>query len=155
RIEEGLRTLGTKRGARAGGLLARASGLLLPLFDERSRGDVRDQVESLAARIPHAREAAERFFAAIEPGRREPRDADERTGPGPGSGPGSGSRPGPAMYGSRQRFRSAEELLGRDLQLLESLLGECAAFASGLMRLAAAAGSRVQAGGAGARSIEE
>jgi Rad3-related DNA helicase len=139
RIEEGLRTLGTKRGARAGGLLARASGLLLPLFEERSRGDVRDQVESLAARIPHARDAAERFFAAIEPA---PRDAG-----------GTGERA--AMYGARARFRSAEELMGRDLQPLEALLGECAAFASGLMRLAAAAGTRVPPGGSGARSIEE
>ena len=132
RIEEGLRMLGTRRGARAGGLLARASGLMLPLFDDRRRGDVREQVEALTARIAHAREAAERFFAAVEP-------AGERH----------------AVYGARARFRSAEELMGRDLQPLESLLGECAAFASGLMRLAAAAGSLVPPGGAEGRSIEE
>src|SRR5207247_6469829 len=54
RIEEGLRMLGTRRGARAGGLLARASGLMLPLFDGRARGDVRAQVESLVQRIAHA-----------------------------------------------------------------------------------------------------
>src|SRR5262245_63351032 len=142
RIEEGLRTLGTRRGTRAGGLLARASGLLLPLFDERARGDVRDQVERLAARIPHAREAAERFFAAIDPG--------ARAGAG---APAPGDRP--ALYGARARFRSAEELMGRDLQPLEGLLGECAAFASGLMRLSAAAGLLVPRGGPGARSIEE
>lgn len=132
RIEEGLRLLGTRRGARAGGLLARARGLMLPLFDDRARGDVRDQVEALAERIPHAREAAERFFAAVEP---------------------PGERH--ALYGARARYRTGAELLGRDLQTLEALLGECAAFASGLMRLASAAGSLVQAGAPGARALEE
>jgi Rad3-related DNA helicase len=136
RIDEGLRTLGTRRGARAGGLLARASGLLLPLFDDRRRGDVREQVEALAARIPHAREAGERFFAAVEPGI-------------------AGAGEPHAVYGARARFRSAEELLGRDLQPLESLLGECAAFASGLLRLSAAAGALVGPGGGGGRSLEE
>jgi len=136
RIDEGLRTLGTRRGARAGGLLARASGLLLPLFDDRRRGDVREQVEALSARIPHAHEAGERFFAAVEPGI-------------------AGAGQPHAVYGARARFRSAEELLGRDLQPLESLLGECAAFASGLLRLSAAAGALVQPGGGSGRSLEE
>ena len=136
RIDEGLRTLGIRRGTRAGGLLARAIGLLLPLFDDRTRGDVREQVEALAARIPHAREAGERFFAAIEPA----------------IGPKGERHP---VYGARARFRSAEELLGRDLQPLESLLGECAAFASGLLRLSAAAGRLVGPGGGATRSLEE
>ena len=140
RVEEGLRLLGTRRGARAGGLLARARGLMLPLFDERARGDVRDQVESLAERIPHAREAAERFFAAIGP-------------PAEGAGDPAGERH--ALYGTRARYRSASELLGRDLQPLESLLGECAAFAAGLMRLAGAAGTLIRSRGAAGRALEE
>jgi len=136
RIEEGLRLLGTKRGAKAGGLLARARGLMLPLFEDRARGDVRDQVESLTERIPHAREAAERFFAAVEP-------------------PGDPSRERNALYGVRARYRSSSELLGRDLNPLEALLGECTAFASGLMRLASAAGSLVQQRGTSGRELEE
>ena len=136
RVEEGLRLLGTKRGASAGGLLARARGLMLPLFDDRSRSDVRDQVEALAQRIPHAREAAERFFAAVEP-------------------PGDAGRERHALYGVRARYRSASELLGRDLNPLEALLGECAAFAAGLMRLASAAGSLVQQRGTAGRALEE
>jgi len=136
RVEEGLRLLGTKRGAKAGGLLARARGLMLPLFDDRARGDVRDQVEALAERIPHAREAAERFFAAVEP-------------------PGDPARDRHGPYGVRARYRSALELLGRDLNPLEALLGECAAFAAGLMRLASAAGSLAQQRGTSGRALEE
>jgi len=144
RVEEGLRLLGTKRGARAGGLLARARGLMLPLFDDRARGDVRDQVDALAERIPHARDTAERFFAAVGP-RAEP----------PGEPPGDSHRERHAPYGTRARFRSASELLGRDLQPLEALLGECTAFAAGLMRLASAAGSLVQQRGTAGRALEE
>ncbi len=140
RVEEGLRLLGTKRGARAGGLLARARGLMLPLFDERARGDVRDQVEALAERIAHAREAADVFFAAVEP-------------PSEPKGDLKGQRH--AVYGTRARYRSASELLGRDLQPLEALLGECTAFAAGLMRLASAAGSLVQQRGNAGRALEE
>ena len=136
RVEEGLRLLGTRRGARAGGLLARARGLMLPLFDDRARGDVRDEVESLVERIPHAREAADRFFAAVEP-----------------AGSPRGERD--AIYGTRARYRSANELLGRDLQPLESLLGECSAFAAGLMRLASAAGTLIRQRATAERAIEE
>ncbi len=144
RVEESLRLLGTKRGAHAGGLLARARGLMLPLFEERTRGDVRDQVEALAGRIPQARDAADRFFAAVgSPGERASR-ADAGAG---------GERR--ALYGTRARYRSASELMGRDLQPLEALLGECSGFAAGLMRLASAAASLGQARGAAGRDLED
>jgi Rad3-related DNA helicase len=144
RVEEGLRLLGIRRGTHAGGLLARARGLMLPLFDERTRGDVRDQVESLAERIPHAREAAERFFAAAAGPRAvdAPQDAEAT----------AGRR---AVYGTRARYRTALELLGRDLSALEALLGECAAFAAGLMRLASAAGLLARPRGTSGPSLEE
>jgi Rad3-related DNA helicase len=121
RFEEGLRLLGSRRGARAGGLLARAQGFLLPLFDERERGDVRLEMERLGERIGHAREAAEAFFAAVEP---------------------RGARH--EIYGARERYRAAGELLGSDLRPLESLLGECTAFARGLTRLAEQVGLLAQ-----------
>ncbi|HKQ57962.1 MAG TPA: DEAD/DEAH box helicase, partial [Candidatus Eisenbacteria bacterium] len=67
RFEEGLRTLATRRGARLGGLLARAQGMLLPLFEARGREALGEEIDRLAARVPQAREGAERFFAAVEP----------------------------------------------------------------------------------------
>jgi Rad3-related DNA helicase len=121
RFEEGLRVLGSRRGARAGGLLARAHGMVLPLFEERERGDVREQIDRLVERVAPAREAAENFFAAAEP---------------------RGARH--EIYGARERYRSALELLGRDLRPLEALLGHCAAFASGLSRLAGTVGTLVR-----------
>lgn len=131
RFEEGLRVLGSRRGPRAGGLLARAQGMVLPLFEERTRGEVREQIDRLVGRIAGAREAAESFFAAVEP---------------------RGARH--AIYGARERYRSAGELLGRDLRPLEALLGECAAFAAGLTRLATAVGTLVDRR-ADARALEE
>ena len=132
RFEEGLRLLGTRRGARAGGLLARAQGFLLPLFDERQRGDVRTEVERLGERIGPAREAAESFFAAVEP---------------------RGARH--EIYGARERYRSAGELLGSDLRPLESLLGECTSFARGLTQLAEHVGMLAQRRGGGGQTVEE
>jgi Rad3-related DNA helicase len=131
RLEEALRLLGSRRGARAGGLLARAEGFALPLFEERARGDLRGEIDRLAQRIPRAREAVEAFFTAVDP----PGERHE-------------------IYGARQRYRSASELMGRDLRPLEALLGECASFSSGLVRLAGAVGTLVRRGGDGG-SIEE
>ena len=132
RVEEGLRVLGTRRGARAGGLLARVQGMLLPLFEERGREALQDEIDRLTVRMPHAREAAERFFAAVEPrGQRH------------------------AIYGARERYRSAAELLGRDQAPLESLLGECAGFAAGLTRLAAAVDTLGHRRGDASHELEE
>ena len=120
RIEEGLRALGVRRGPRAGGLLARAQGLMLPLFEEDTRHQLRGQIDRLVERVVAARESAERFFTAVEP---------------------RGARH--EIYGARERYRSAGELLGAELQALEALLGECAAFATGLSRLAVAVGTLI------------
>lgn len=132
RFEEGLRLLGSRRGARAGGLLARVRGMMLPLFAEHTRERVREEVERLAERVPHTRGAAESFFAAVEP---------------------QGARH--EIYGARERYRSASELMGRDLAPLESLLGECGAFASGLRRLADAVGTLAERRVGAERALEE
>lgn len=138
RFEEGLRLLGTRRSLAArggagpaGGLLARVRGFMLPLFEDRSRETLREEVDRLADRVPRVRDEAEAFFAAVEP---------------------RGERH--EIYGARERYRSARELLGADLQPLEALLGECNAFARGLTRLSDAVGS-LASGNRGGQSFEE
>jgi len=124
RCEDVLRMLGTGRrrrgrGAAAadagGGLLARLRAYTTPLFASGSREgmSVRDELEALAGRVGEARADVERFFAAIEPkcARHE-------------------------LYGARERYRSAAELLGRDVEPLESILSHCSRFARSLHVLA-------------------
>jgi len=132
RFEEGVRLLGSRRTTKGGGLLPRARGLLLPLFAEHARAGVREEIDALAERVAHARAAAEAFFVAVEP---------------------RGERH--AIYGARERYRSVGELLGRDLDPLEALLGECSGFASRLDRLAAAVGTLGRRGGEGGALEEE
>lgn len=124
RIEEALRLLGTgtRRGRRRtatdgeaapGGLLARVRGFALPLFAARGDGAEREELDALGRRVTQARQDADRFFAAIEP---------------------RGERH--AVYGARERYHSALELLGRDLEPLEAVLSHCHRFSRSLRLLA-------------------
>jgi Rad3-related DNA helicase len=130
RFEEGLRLLGSRRGPRAGGLLARARGLALPLFAEGDRADLSARLDHLTRGIGEAREVLEAFFTAVEP---------------------RGARH--ALYGARERYRSGAELLGRDLGPLEALLNVCTTFASGLTRVGESIGAIAPRGSDG--SLEE
>jgi Rad3-related DNA helicase len=104
RFEEALRLVGT--GRRGGtGLAGRVRGFALPLFEDARRADVLAEVESATARVHAAREDIERFFAQVQPG-----------------------GPGHEIYGRRERYRSAAELLGADLEPLERLLSHAAWF---------------------------
>lgn len=116
RIEEALRLLGTGRRRGAGvpaGLLARVRGFALPLFAARGADEERDELDALGKRVTQARQDADRFFAAIEP---------------------RGERH--AVYGARERYHSALELLGRDLEPLEAVLSHCNRFSRSLHLLA-------------------
>jgi Rad3-related DNA helicase len=112
RFEESLRRVGSGR-RRSGGLAARIRGLMMPLFEGERRETMMSGVDALTERVTAARETVERFFAAIEP-----------------------AAPGHALYGARDRYRSSAELLGRNLEPLEALLGDCAFFARQLASLA-------------------
>jgi Rad3-related DNA helicase len=116
RFEEALRLIGTgrRRAAAAtgpGGLAARISGLMLPLFDDARREALSAEVSAMTERVSQAREDVERFFATIEPRAK-----------------------GHGLYGVRERFRSAADLLGADLDPLEALLSHCAQFSRTLAR---------------------
>ena len=116
RFEEALRLIGTgrKRAGAAGGpggLAARISGLMLPLWGDARREALIAEVSAMAARVGQAREDVERFFTAVLP-----------------------QSKGHGLYGVRQRFRSATELLGADLDPLEALLSHCSSFARTLAR---------------------
>src|SRR6185369_12906187 len=111
RFEEALRLIGSGRRA-TGGLAARMRGFFLPLFDDARRADLDQEVEETVGRATRAREDVERFFAHVGP-RGDRGEGDER-------------------YGRRERYRSASELLGGDLEPLEVLLSHCASFARAL-----------------------
>jgi Rad3-related DNA helicase len=130
RIEELLRMVGTGRRG-TGGLLARVRGYALPLFERAGAAgaEAAEDMEALARRVGEARDDAERLFAVVEAGLAAHRD---RSGP----------------YGARARYRSAEELLGRDLEPLEVAIGHCTAFARALHRTAERVGDAGR-GGAG------
>ena len=115
RVDELLRTLGSRRAA-TGGLLARLGGYALPLLEregEESATTLRDRIEELSRRTGEARAAAEVLFArlafAAEPG---------------------------APRGARRRYRTGREILGNDLDLLETMLEHLGAFTRGLSRAA-------------------
>jgi len=104
RFDDALRRVGSGR-RRSGGLAARLRGLILPLFDGERREALTSSIDALTERVAGTRDTVERFFAAVEP-----------------------AAAGHALYGSRERYRSAAELLGRDLDPLEALLGDCSFF---------------------------
>ena len=128
RFDELLRQTGSlagpkRGGARAsrgsGGLLARVRAYALPLLEldparERLYGDL----ERLSNRADEARGDAERFFTSLAPG-----------AAAKGGGPGG-------IYGSRQRYRSQAELLGKDLQPLQLLLEHAQVYCDALRRAA-------------------
>jgi DNA polymerase-3 subunit epsilon len=128
RFEDVLRMVGSGRGGGGGGLLARVKRYALPLFGPGRAGgsgpEAAGDLGALGSRVAVARADAERLFAGLEPG--EARHE---------------------IYGTRARYRSAGELLGRDLEPLEVMLSHCSAFARGLHRLAEQVGS---SGGAAA-----
>jgi Rad3-related DNA helicase len=124
RFEEALRLLGSARPrprtgrARGGpgGLLSRLSSYAAPLL---ARGGplapaAAATIEDLANRVGRCRDDVETLF--------------ERIAPPAGSGD---------AYGTRARHHSAAELLGRELQPLETVLEHCTAFSNTLQRLAA------------------
>jgi Rad3-related DNA helicase len=136
RIEETLRMVGSGRGGRergggapgvagGGGLLARVRRYALPLFELEHAEALAGGLEALGTRVGDARADAERLFAALElavEGERAPH------------------------YGTRRRYRSAAELLGRDLAPLEAVLAHCSALARELHRLAERVGELAAAG---------
>ncbi len=133
RFDEVLRLLGSarergrpaRRRVPGGGLLARLGAHATPLL---SRGgslpaEAAATLEDLAGRIARCRVDVERLFELLSP---------------------AGS-PG-VLYGARSRHHSAAELLGRDLEPLEAVLGHCAAFRGALQRLAVPLESAGEAG---------
>ena len=149
RFEEALRLLGSgrARGGAArgrGGLLARLEAYALPLLGRGDGlpGDAAAIFEDLAARIGRCRADVEQLFERLTPGAGS-RAAGVRQG---------GSAEGGEPYVARARHHSAGELLGRDLEPLEVVLGHCAAFSGALQRIATPLES---AGGAGAELAAE
>jgi DNA polymerase-3 subunit epsilon/ATP-dependent DNA helicase DinG len=117
RIEELLRLVGTGRATRAregGGLLARLRGFALPLLESGGRREIaRDELDRLSGRVTSCRHDAEALFSALIP-----------------------ARAGHPLYGTRERYRSASDLLGKDLSTLEAMLVHCDDFARSLHRVA-------------------
>jgi ATP-dependent DNA helicase DinG len=129
RFEEALRLVGTGRRGTSG-LLARLRGYALPLFASAPRAEgesAAEEIERLAKRVGESREDADRLFTAIEP---------------------RGARH--EIYGARERYRSASELFGKDLEPLEAMLAHCNQFSRSLHRLA----ERVESLGSGAKGEE-
>jgi Rad3-related DNA helicase len=124
RFDEALEALGGPRTAR--GLLARVKRQALPLF--AASGRRAELIEELQRRAARMREDVEAFFQRVEP---------------------RGERH--AIYGARERYRSAEELLGRDLDRLERVLQHAQAYARDLAALA----REVEGRGSGPRGVEE
>jgi Rad3-related DNA helicase len=130
RFEEALRTIGSGRRTRAsttdgprGGLAARLRGLMTPLLAADAAEAQAAIIERLVQQVSTARPDVESFFAAIEP-----------TGPRDG------------LYGIRERYGGAADLLGADLAPLETLHGHCTALATTLRSLAAQTGATLARG---------
>ena len=115
RFEEALRLIGSGRRA-AGGLASRLRGFFLPLFDDARAANLSQEVEETIVEVARCREDVERFFARVD------------------LPPGAGGR------GRKERYRSAAELLGADLEPLEILLSHCARFSRTLSLWAHRAG---------------
>jgi DNA polymerase-3 subunit epsilon/ATP-dependent DNA helicase DinG len=134
RFEELLRLTGGGRATRrrraetgASGLLARVRALAMPLMGGGdARHSLADDLERLAGRAAEARADVDALFARLAL-------APEERGAG--------------GYGARRRYRSQQELMGRELQPLQVVLEHCTAYASTLRR---AAGASLSAGAGGA-----
>lgn len=132
RFEELMRLIGSGRGGRSG-LLGRLRGWVQPGFaDADAAAGVADELQRAARRIPECRNAVARLFETVAP-----------------------SGPGHEVYGARERYRSALELLGPDLEPLEAVLGHCADFARTLRRLAGRIEGRGSAGEELAAELEQ
>ncbi|HEY2956243.1 MAG TPA: helicase C-terminal domain-containing protein [Candidatus Eisenbacteria bacterium] len=135
RFEETLRLLGSARarpgasGAPRGGLLRRLSAWAAPLLERDRSSRAGETLDDLGSRMTRCRADVERLFERLTPAG----EAQE-------------------LYGARARHHSAEELLGRDLEPLESVLAHCREFAGALQRLAVPLES---AGGAGVELAAE
>jgi DNA polymerase-3 subunit epsilon/ATP-dependent DNA helicase DinG len=123
RFDELLRLTGSARTGRrrgadaAGGLLARARGVALPLLaGAEARDRLVEDLERLGGRADAVRSDVERLFARFT-------DAQD------------GAR-GP--YGVRRRYRNQRELLGRELDELEVVLEHGRTYATTLRRCAGA-----------------
>jgi len=115
RIEELLRLTGAGGGRRAAGLVARVRTFASPLLAQSAaRERIFTDLDRLADRSESMREDAESLFGrlALREGARD------------------------TLYGARVRHASAEALLGRELQLLETVLEHARAFADVLRRAA-------------------
>ncbi len=132
RIEELLRLTGASTtGRRSGGLLARVRTFALPLLDRSpARERLHDDLERLGGRADDLRGDADTLFARLA------------VAGGPGEGP----------YGRRLRHQGTEQLLGRELQLLEIVLEHARTYAEVLRR--AASSMQVAEGSKGEASEE-
>lgn len=117
RFDELLRVLGTSRGRRRdAGLLGKLAAFTRLRYDDGARADTEaEALEALTDRLAEVRSAVDRLFSRLEL-------------------PAAGAEP----YGRRQRHRSAAELLGADIGLLETVYGHCGHFARVLHRHAEA-----------------
>lgn len=127
RLEELLKLTGSgKGGRRAGGILARVRSMVLPMLhseDRRARLDA--DLDRLGQRVEEVRADGEAFFGALAPG----------------AVPATLRPAARALYSARNRYRSAGELMGRELQPLEVLLEHCTMFATTLRRASSAVAS--------------
>ncbi|MEO5616134.1 MAG: ATP-dependent DNA helicase [Candidatus Eisenbacteria bacterium] len=121
RFDEVLRTAGpgARRGTRGSGLLGRVRGWLSGGFADPERREV---PERLGQRVEEMRQAVPRLFERLEP---------------------QGERH--AIYGLRERYRNREELLGRELEELETVLSAGTGIARALGSLAAELGAEREA----------
>jgi Rad3-related DNA helicase len=129
RFEEALRLIGSGRRGQ-GGLGARVRSFMQPLFDEARQANLAAEVEGALARAARTRRDVEALFARVEPKARSQEP-----------------------YGARERYRSAAELLGADLEPLESLLADCAALARTLALWSHRAGDPEAAAGVAAEDL--
>jgi len=109
RFDDAVDAIGGPRSAR--GLAARIRRLGLPLFGASPAA--LERLDALQHRATAVRSDADAFFARVDPGQAEAR-----------------------LYAGRRRYRAAEELLGRDLQLLETLLEHAHAYTGALVHIA-------------------
>jgi len=124
RFDELVRALaGAGRGRRGAGLLGRARAYARPPL-AAAPGDAGHDLDSLLARLPEVRAAAERLFEALHPAG-APRHGGRAT-----------EESGGRAYARRDRYRTAGELMGPDIGPLEDAYAHCAFIARALHRQA-------------------